>query len=419
MAQILLRHAVGDGGLVGDNTPQVKIPLPLLLICLIMQNAIQGRREIIERDQPEASPDEGTNVQDASPNLGRSSIESERSRKKMITSIKRWAKDSLHKFFKPKKGSEVGVNYDSHHLFVQPNVGFEVEVNYGASFRIFSLSELKRATKGFASNNIVGRGEFTVVYEGMLDSIAVAVKKWAQQSSQGSQEWENEMNILQNMSHPNLIRLLGYCQEEGIVLLVYEFMANRSLEHHLLEQRNSLTWNQRIKIAIGTARALNFLHTSEKRIIHRGLKPGVILLDSDFNAKLSGLGWSRDGPAGEDPTISTQVLGVPGYLDPRYIMTGHLDTKTDVYAFGIILLQMLSGRKVFDVNLPVDRRHIVQFAKPLLSNLTRLMDPKLNGQYKWKDAFRLAQLSECCVSNDVKKRPNVVEIVKVLESVEH
>ncbi|CAL9752833.1 unnamed protein product [Musa acuminata subsp. burmannicoides] len=240
------------------------------------------------------------------------------------------------------------------------------------------------------------------------------------------QRSKNEMNVLRKLSHPNLIRLLGYCKEENAAFhLVYEFMANGSLQDHLLEKgKPPLSWKLRIKIAIGAARCLRFLHKSNKRIIHRDVKPSVILLDSDFNPKLSGLGWSLSlkGRTGRRGRVSTHVLGTPGYLDPRYFTIGHLDAKTDVYAFGIVLLQMLTGRKVFDPDRPCAERHLAQFAKPHLSSdakeLASLMDPKLNGEYPPATASRLARIIEACIEKEHKLRPTMKDVVKALEKID-
>ncbi|CAL9160799.1 unnamed protein product, partial [Musa hybrid cultivar] len=240
------------------------------------------------------------------------------------------------------------------------------------------------------------------------------------------QRSKNEMNVLRKLSHPNLIRLLGYCKEENAAFhLVYEFMANGSLQDHLLEKgKPPLSWKLRIKIAISAARCLRFLHKSNKRIIHRDVKPSVILLDSDFNPKLSGLGWSLSlkGRTGKRGRVSTHVLGTPGYLDPRCITTGHLDAKTDVYAFGMVLLQMLTGRKVFDPDRPCAERHLAQFAKPHLSSdakeLASLMDPKLNGEYPSAAASRLARIIEACIEKEHKLRPTMNDVVKALEKID-
>ncbi|XP_064963447.1 probable serine/threonine-protein kinase PBL11 [Musa acuminata AAA Group] len=304
--------------------------------------------------------------------------------------------------------------------------GTGVEVDANPDLETFPLSQLKRATRNFSHGNIVGEGEFAVVYKGRMDDKFVAVKTWKLNTNQGLQEWVNEMNVLRKLSHPNLIRLLGYCKEENAAFhLVYEFMANGSLQDHLLEKgKPPLSWKLRIKIAIGAARCLRFLHKSNKRIIHRDVKPSVILLDSDFNPKLSGLGWSLSlkGRTGKRGRVSTHVLGTPGYLDPQCITTGHLDAKTDVYAFGIVLLQMLTGRKVFDPDRPCAERHLAQFAKPHLSSdakeLASLMDPKLNGEYPSAAASRLARIIEACIEKEHKLRPTMNDVVKALEKID-
>ncbi|URE03889.1 STYKc [Musa troglodytarum] len=318
----------------------------------------------------------------------------------------------------------LGIFRRSNRLHVEKpaSSGIGVEVEAGPDLRTFQLSQLKLATRNFSHGNIVGEAEFAVVYKGRMDDQFVAVKRWELNTDQGLPEWVTEMKVLRKLSHPNLVRLLGYCKEENALHLVYEFMPNGSLQHHLLEKGKPLSWRRRIKIAIGAARCLRFLHKSDKCIVHRDVKPSVILLDSDFNAKLSGLGWSSAGLTRRRRRVSRHVVGTPGYMDPRCITTGHLDAKTDVYAFGMVLLQMLTGRKVFDPDRPRAERDLAQFAKPHLSadgeELASLMDPKLNGAYPPAAASQLARITEACIETEHKLRPTMNDVVKALEKID-
>ncbi|KAG6518786.1 hypothetical protein ZIOFF_022267 [Zingiber officinale] len=184
-----------------------------------------------------------------------------------------------------------------------------------------------------------------------------------------------------------------------------------------------LSWEQRIKIATGVARALAFLHTPENNIIHRVIKPAVILLGREFNVKLSGLGCSRGGPTDGATRVSTQLMGTAGYIDPVYAMTGslcHLDAKADVYAFGIVMLQLLSGLKVFDHSRPRQKQHLVSFASGFITdenNLRGFMDPKLGNQYQLNHAFKLAKLCQMCVSHEGYLRPHMQTVLEVLERI--
>ncbi|XP_042469669.1 probable serine/threonine-protein kinase PBL1 [Zingiber officinale] len=228
------------------------------------------------------------------------------------------------------------------------------------------------------------------------------------------------MNVLCNMRHPNLIELLGFCNEDDEIMLVYELMNNGDLEQSLNKRDKPLSWEQRIKIATGAARALAFLHTPENNIIHRVIKPSVILLDREFNVKLSGLGCSREGPTDGATRVSTQLMGTAGYVDPQYAMTGHLDAKSDVYAFGIIMLQLLSGRKVFDRNRPRNEQSLLSYAHRYLTaerKLRAFMDPKLGNRYQLNHAFKLAKLCELCVDFEGSNRPHMQTILVDLESI--
>ncbi|XP_047070721.1 probable serine/threonine-protein kinase PIX13 isoform X2 [Lolium rigidum] len=255
--------------------------------------------------------------------------------------------------------------------------------------------------------------------------MVIAVKKLNQESLQGLQEWQSEVNFLGRISHPNLVRLLGYCVENRDLLLVYEFMAKGSLENHLFRKSGSfqpISWGMRLRIAIDAARGLAFLHSSEKHVIYRDFKASNILLDTHFNAKLSDFGLAKNGPTGGDSHITTRVMGTYGYAAPEYVATGHLYVKSDVYGFGVVLLEMLTGLRALDTTRPAPQLNLVDWAKPMLADrrkLARLVDPRLEGQYPSKAALRAAQLTLSCLAGDPKNRPSMAEVVVVLEEVEH
>ncbi|XP_010918257.1 probable serine/threonine-protein kinase PIX13 [Elaeis guineensis] len=303
------------------------------------------------------------------------------------------------------------------------------------NLRIFAFAELKTATKNFKPDTVLGEGGFGRVYKGWVDekslnpsksvaAMVVAVKKLNPESMQGLEEWQSEVNFLGRLSHPNLVRLLGYCWEDKELLLVYEFMAKGSLENHLFRRGAALqplSWKLRLKIAIGAARGLAFLHTSEKQIIYRDFKASNILLDSNYNAKLSDFGLAKNGPTGGESHVSTRVMGTYGYAAPEYVATGHLYVKSDVYGFGVVLLEMLSGQRALDTSRPSGKHNLVDWAKPLLSDrrkLARLMDPRLEGQYSSKAALKAAQLTLRCLAGEPKNRPSMKEVVETLEHIE-
>ncbi|KAL6633802.1 hypothetical protein ACP70R_026473 [Stipagrostis hirtigluma subsp. patula] len=317
--------------------------------------------------------------------------------------------------------------------------GVEGRILEAPNIRVFTFAELRAATRNFKADTVLGEGGFGRVYKGWVDErtmsparsgagVPVAVKKLNPESLQGVQEWQSEVNFLGRLSHPNLVRLLGYCWEDKELLLVYEYMANGSLEDHLFrsEPRSGgavqpLSWSLRLRIAIGAARGLAFLHSSEKHVIYRDFKTSNILLDTRFNAKLSDFGLAKDGPAGGSSHVTTRVMGTYGYAAPEYVATGHLYVKSDVYGFGVVLLEILTGLRALDTDRPAAQQNLVDWAKPYLADrrkLARLVDPRLEGQYSSRGAQRAAQLTLRCLAADHKNRPSMKEVVAVLEEIE-
>ncbi|PKA47755.1 putative serine/threonine-protein kinase NAK [Apostasia shenzhenica] len=301
--------------------------------------------------------------------------------------------------------------------------------------KVFTFAELKSATRNFKPDSVLGEGGFGKVYKGWLDEktlspakagigMVVAVKKLNYESMQGLEEWQSEVNFLGRLSHPNLVKLLGYCWEEKDLLLVYEFMPKGSLENHLFRRGTAfepLPWNLRLKIVIGAARGLAFLHSAEKQVIYRDFKSSNILLDSNYNPKLSDFGLAKHGPTGGESHVTTRVMGTFGYAAPEYVATGHLYVKSDVYGFGVVLLEMLSGQRALDTNRPSGQHSLVDWAKPFLSDrrkLSRLMDQRLEGQYPTKASLQAAQLTLRCLAIDPKSRPSMKEVVETLEQIE-
>ncbi|XP_066384221.1 probable serine/threonine-protein kinase PIX13 [Miscanthus floridulus] len=301
--------------------------------------------------------------------------------------------------------------------------------------RKFTLAELRQATRGFKPEMVLGEGGFGRVYKGWVDErtlnpaksnagVIVAVKKLNPESVQGLQEWQSEVNFLGRLSHPNLVRLLGYCGEDRELLLVYEFMSKGSLENHLFRRGGNLealSWSRRLKIATGAARGLAFLHSSEKQVIYRDFKASNILLDSDFTAKLSDFGLAKNGPSAGKSHVTTRIIGTYGYAAPEYVATGHLYVKSDVYGFGVVLLELLTGLRAHDLNRPSHQHNLVEWAKPYLSRagkLKSLMDQRIDGQYHTKAALRAARLAGKCLTGDPKCRPDMDGVVAALEDIE-
>ncbi|XP_057978985.1 receptor-like cytoplasmic kinase 176 isoform X2 [Malania oleifera] len=233
-----------------------------------------------------------------------------------------------------------------------------------------------------------------------------------------------EINYLGQLHHPNLVKLVGYCLEDDHRLLVYLFMPRGSLENHLF-RRNSyfqpLSWNLRMKVALGAAKGLAFLHSDKAKVIYRDFKTSNVLLDSNYDAKLSDFGLAKDGPTGDKSHVSTRVMGTFGYAAPEYMATGHLTAKSDVYSFGVVLLEMLTGRRAVDKNRPAGEQNLVEWAKPLLTSKRKILtviDSRIEGQYSLSGALRTAALAIQCLSKEPKFRPNMDEVVTALEKLQ-
>ncbi|KAK3155438.1 hypothetical protein QOZ80_2BG0203310 [Eleusine coracana subsp. coracana] len=296
----------------------------------------------------------------------------------------------------------------------------------------FTLGELKAATRGFSSSHFIGEGGFGPVYKGFLDDRLrpgeiepqhVAVKYLDADGPQGHREWLAEVVYLGMLSHPHLVKLIGYCCQDEQRMLVYEYMARGSLEHHLFKNLlSSLPWSTRLKIAVGAAKGLAFLHRAETPVIYRDFKASNILLDSDYTAKLSDFGLAKEGPQGDDTHVTTRVMGTHGYAAPEYILTGHLTAKSDVYSFGVVLLELLSGRRSVDKRRRGREQHLVEWARPYLrrpERLHRVMDPSLDGQYSTKAAHKAAMVAYHCLHSVPKSRPTMRDVVDALESLLH
>ncbi|MED6152710.1 putative serine/threonine-protein kinase pbl10 [Stylosanthes scabra] len=212
----------------------------------------------------------------------------------------------------------------------------EGEILQSSNLKNFSYNELRTATKNFRPDSVLGEGGFGSVFKGWIDEhsmaatkpgigMIVAVKRLNPDGLQGHKEWLAEINYLGQLQHPNLVKLIGYCLEDEHRLLVYEFMPKGSVENHLFRRGSyfqPFSWNLRMKIALGAARGLAFLHSTEVQVIYRDFKTANILLDTNYNAKLSDFGLARDGPTGDRSHVSTRVMGTRGYAAPEYLATG-------------------------------------------------------------------------------------------------
>nr|XP_043630751.1 probable serine/threonine-protein kinase PBL19 [Erigeron canadensis] len=301
----------------------------------------------------------------------------------------------------------------------------------GHNLRKFSFSELRNATNNFNRLLKIGEGGFGSVYKGSIkpldgqgDPFAVAIKKLNRNGMQGHKEWLAEVQFLGVVEHPNLVKLLGYCSadgERGIQrLLVYEYMRNKSLEDHLFGRAlPPLSWIRRLKILLGAAEGLTYLHEGlEIQVIFRDFKSSNVLLDENFNAKLSDFGLAREGPQGDQTHVSTRPVGTYGYAAPEYVETGHLKSNSDLWSFGVVLYEILSGRKAIDRNLPQPEQKLIEWVKQFPADGKRfrmIMDPRLNNQYSLSAARKVAKLADSCLRKNPDDRPTMSRIVEVLQ----
>ncbi|KAE8727849.1 ATP-dependent zinc metalloprotease FtsH-like isoform X1 [Hibiscus syriacus] len=283
----------------------------------------------------------------------------------------------------------------------------------------FTYHEIQRATNHFSEENLLGEGGYGRVYKGKLkDGQLIAAKVRKQESSQGFAEFNSEVSVLSFARHKNIVMLLGYFCKENLNILVYEYICNKSLHWHLFDNpENVLDWHQRHAIAIGTAKGLRFLHEECRGgpIIHRDMRPSNILLTHDLVPMLGDFGLARWKI--NDDTLQTTILGTLGYLAPEYAENGFVSVRTDVYAFGIVLVQLMSGRKVIDLESEGQHASLRQWAKPLIKKLAlhELIDPRIGESYDTYQLYLMARTAYLCVQTNPEMRPSMGEVLRLLE----
>ncbi|GJN40166.1 hypothetical protein PR202_gb29344 [Eleusine coracana subsp. coracana] len=288
------------------------------------------------------------------------------------------------------------------------------------------INVLLNATNNFDEDFILGRGGFGVVYKGTLNGKLVAVKRCdsGTMGTKGLQEFMAEIDVLRKVRHRHLVALLGYCTNGNERLLVYEYMSGGTLREHLCDLQQSgytpLTWTQRMTIALDVARGIEYLHgLAQETFIHRDLKPSNILLDHDLRAKVSDFGLVKLAKD-TDKSMMTRVAGTFGYLAPEYATTGKVTTKVDVYAYGVILMEMITGRKVLDDSLPEDETHLVTiFRRNLLDKekFRKFVDPTLElSAEAWNSLLEVADLARHCTAREPHQRPDMCHCVNRLSS---
>ncbi|XP_047981899.1 receptor-like kinase TMK4 [Salvia hispanica] len=293
---------------------------------------------------------------------------------------------------------------------------------------IIPIEALRKATNNFSQNSILGKGGFGIVYKGELpDGTKIAVKRMESSmiSDKGLSEFKAEIEVLTSVRHRNLVSLHGFCNNGSEKLLVYEYMPQGSLCQHLFEWKEMgtppLTWNQRVNIALDVARGVEYLHSmANQSFIHRDLKPSNILIGDDMRAKVCDFGLVKQAP-NTNQSFETRLAGTFGYLAPEYAATGKVTVKVDVYAFGVVLMEIITGRKSLDSSLPDDSSHLVTWFRPFLQGRDKIkeaVDPVLHSDLNketFESLWKVAELAGHC-TREANQRPDMSHVVTVLSS---
>ncbi|KAD3069333.1 hypothetical protein E3N88_37213 [Mikania micrantha] len=286
---------------------------------------------------------------------------------------------------------------------------------------LFDLSSIQVATNNFSAGNKLGEGGFGPVYKGELkDGRAIAVKRLCSHSGQGVKEFKTEVELIIKLQHKNLVRLLGYCVQGTERLLIYEFMANNSLETFLFDPNKckELDWAKRANIVIGIAKGLRYLHEDSRlKIVHRDMKASNILLDADMNSKISDFGTAKIFGGDQMEARTNRVVGTYGYMAPEYVMGGLFSTKSDVYSFGVVLLEILSGQRNKRLCLDGEPQNFLSTAWCLWKENkgVEFVDRCLLHNYPIDEALRWINIALLCVQEDPQDRPTMSTVVFMLE----
>ncbi|KGN44350.1 probable receptor-like serine/threonine-protein kinase At4g34500 [Cucumis sativus] len=288
--------------------------------------------------------------------------------------------------------------------------------------RWYSLKELEMATDGFVEENVIGEGGYGIVYRGVSpDGSVVAVKNLLNNKGQAEKEFKVEVEAIGKVRHKNLVGLIGYCAEGAQRMLVYEFVDNGNLEQWLhgdVGPVSPLTWEIRMKIALGTAKGLAYLHEGlEPKVVHRDVKSSNILLDRKWNAKVSDFGLAKLLQS-EASYVTTRVMGTFGYVSPEYASTGMLNEGSDVYSFGVLLMEIITGRSPIDYSRPPGEMNLVDWFKGMVANRRgeEVVDPLIEIPPSPRTLKRVLLVCLRCIDLDANKRPKMGQIVHMLEA---
>ncbi|KAL3654358.1 hypothetical protein CASFOL_004039 [Castilleja foliolosa] len=294
----------------------------------------------------------------------------------------------------------------------------------GNSRSWFTYEELVVATNDFSADNLLGQGGFGSVFKGnLVDGREIAVKQLKIGGGQGEREFRSEVETISRVHHRHLVSLVGYCISDEKRLLVYDYLPNNTLYYHLHGQdRPVMDWATRVKIAVGAARGIAYLHEDcHPRIIHRDIKSSNILLDSNFEALVSDFGLAKLA-MDANTHVTTRVMGTFGYMAPEYASSGKLTDKSDVFSFGVVLLELITGRKPVDTSQPPGEESLVEWARPLLSHALQtqefgeIEDARLEGNYVDGEMFLLIEAAAACVRHSAAKRPKMGQVVRAFDS---
>ncbi|XP_057533609.1 probable serine/threonine-protein kinase At1g01540 [Amaranthus tricolor] len=296
------------------------------------------------------------------------------------------------------------------------------EVSHLGWGRWYTLRELELATNCLADENVIGEGGYGIVYHGVLqDNTQVAVKNLLNNRGQAEKEFKVEVEVIGRVRHKNLVRLLGYCVEGAYRMLVYEYVDNGNLDQWLhgdVGEVSPLTWEIRMNIILGTAKGLAYLHEGlEPKVVHRDIKSSNILLDRQWNSKVSDFGLAKL-LGSEMSYVTTRVMGTFGYVAPEYACTGMLTEKSDVFSFGILIMEIISGRNPVDYNRPPGEVNLVDWLKTMVGSRRseEVVDPKLPEMPSSKALKRILLVALKCVDPDSQKRPKMGHVIHMLEA---
>ncbi|KAE9614303.1 hypothetical protein Lal_00016639 [Lupinus albus] len=286
----------------------------------------------------------------------------------------------------------------------------------------YTLRELEDSTDEFAVENVIGEGGYGIVYHGVLkDNTHVAIKNLLNNKGQAEREFKVEVEAIGRVRHKNLVRLLGYCAEGAHRMLVYEYVDNGNLEQWLhgdVGASSPLTWEIRMNIILGTAKGLTYLHEGlEPKVVHRDIKSGNILIDRQWNSKVSDFGLAKLLDS-DSSYITTRVMGTFGYVAPEYASTGMLNERSDVYSFGILIMEVITGRNPVDYGRPPEEVNLVEWLKKMVSNRNAegVLDPKLPDKPTSRALKRILLVALRCTDPNAQKRPKMGHVIHMLEA---